>query len=359
MSATAQSISQPLERSADRRLVIVGGSTVVFSIIACAAGLLGVLPQGYSSALVMLGMGVALTVAWKVAARSATSASRARIAVRMSNVGLTLSGLAVVVALPRLTKTSGVGLLLVDLSAQLWTLALIAAAAGPARTLGWRALLGAFLFGFLGLTGLARFLGRPLIVALGTSSIFAVGIWVPITEELCKMLPVLVMLWMTRRAAAPRPSLLDLVLLGASAAAGLAVFENATFGRGGFSLTKIALVSLISPGDLKGAAFGWTVIQTGHLVHTALIAIGVGFAWLYRHQFQRTWIVAVIGIAVSLLEHCTQNSIITGGVNDILAKVLLAITFNGVLSTLLLVLGVGYIAYRERKAPGIAIGSAP
>jgi RsiW-degrading membrane proteinase PrsW (M82 family) len=318
MSVTAQSLKIPAGRGADLRLADIGAATVIFSISAFAAG----------------------------------SQSRTRIATLVSNVGLAVSALAGLAALPRLTKTSGVALLVMDLLAHLWTLALLTAAAGPVRTVGWRAFLGAFLFGFLGLTGLARFLGRPLILALGTSSLFAAAIWVPITEELCKMLPVILILVLALRRMEKRPPLLDLVLVGAWAAAGFALYENATYGRGGFSLTAIPIVSSIFPATLKGSAFGWTVSQSGHMVHTMLIALGVGFAFLYRSRLRRSWIVAASALAVTLIEHCSQNAISTGGANKIVAEVLLAITLSGRLSAILVVAGVAYVLTIEWRAVG-------
>ena len=352
MSVVAPSMKIPPGRGADLRLAVIGGATVVFSLSAFAAGYFGALPSGLSTATVLFGMGIALKVMWTYVAKSAGSSSRTHIATLMSNVGLAVSALAALAALPRLTKTSGVALLVIDVLAHLWTLALLTAAAGPVRTLGWRPYLGAFLFGFLGLTGLARFLGRPLILALGTSSVFAAAIWVPLTEELCKMLPVILILVLALRRGETRPSLLDLVLVGAWAAAGFGVYENATYGRGGFSLTAIPIVSLIFPAALKGSAFGWTVAQMGHMVHTALIALGVGFTFLYRHRLKRSWIVAATALAVTLIEHCSQNAISTGGANKIVAQILLAITLSGRLSAILLVAGIAYVLTVEWRAIG-------
>jgi RsiW-degrading membrane proteinase PrsW (M82 family) len=220
------------------------------------------------------------------------------------------------------------------------------------RTLGWRAFAGAFLFGFLGLTGLARFLGRPLIVALGTSNLFASAIWVPMTEEICKMIPVVLVLVLALRRTGSRPSLLDLVLIGCWAAAGFAVYENSGYGRGGFSLTASSITSLFFPDIMKGSAFGWNVVQNGHMVHTAVIALGVGFAFLYRRRLQRAWVVAAAGIAIALLEHCSQNAITTGHVNSIIGKALLAITLDGRLSSIALIAGIAYVATIEWRAVG-------
>jgi len=352
MSVNAETLQNLPDRNADRRLAVTGVATVVFSTAAFIAGSLGTLSNAYSTAIVMVGMGVALKVAWTYMARSATLASRNRMAKLLSNAGLALSALGVIAALPRLTKTSGVEQLLIDLCAQLWTVALLALAAAPVRTLGWRAFVGAFLFGFLGLSGLARFVGRPVILALGTSSIFAAGIWVPVTEELSKLIPGAFVLVLALRRAGSRPSLLELVLVEACAAAGFAVNENSGFGRGGFSLTGSTLLSPIYPGSLLGNAYGWTVIQTGHVIHTALIMLGVGFALLYRRRIARAWIIGVVAVTVTLIEHCAQNAIVTGHMNEVLGKILLAVTLNGRLSTMLVVAGVVYVCSFEWRAVG-------
>ena len=343
MSVTAQALQDPPGRGADLRLAVIGAVTVVFSITAFAAGMLGALPKGLSSAIVMFGMGVALKVVWTYVARSATSASRTRITTLLSNVGLGISTLAVIAALPRLSKAGGVELMLIDLFAHLWTIGILTAVAGPVRTLSWRAFAGAFLFGFL---------GRPLILALGPSNVFAVAIWVPLTEEICKMLPVILILVLALRRTESRPSLLDLVLVGCWAGAGFAVYENSGYGRGGFSLTASSIISLFFPDIMKGSAFGWTVAQNGHMVHTALIALGVGFAFLYRRRLQRAWVVAAAAIAVTLVEHCSQNAISTGHVNEIIAHMLLAVTLNGRLSAILLIAGIAYVATMEWRAVG-------
>ena len=139
---------------------IIAGVTMLFSVGVFAAAQLGVIPVGWSTGIVLVGTGIVLRLAWRVSSESASSAQRARLAKLMSNTGLTVAVLSAIAAVPRLTKTGGVGNLAVDLAAQLWTVAILLGAVGPARTLGWRALLGAFLLGFLGLVSLARFVGQ-------------------------------------------------------------------------------------------------------------------------------------------------------------------------------------------------------
>lgn len=326
---------------------LIAGITILFSVGVFIASQLGAIPAGFSTAAVLIGMGIVLKLAWTISSKSASSAEHARFALWMSNLSLIIATLTAVAALPRLTKEAGFGLFTVDLAAQLWTVGLLFAATGPTRTLGWRALLGAFLLGFLGIMGLARFVGRPVIVALGTNNLFATAIWVPITEELFKLLPLAFMLFFASRRPDSRPSLLDIVLLTGCTAAGFAVSENASYGRGVFSLTAAPLVSLLCPGTYQGAAYGWPMIQTGHLLHSALIALAIGWAVLYRGRWPqwipRAWIVPAVAVGAVVLEHCSQNALATGGLNPYVGKFCMIVTLGGRLCALLLALGVGYV----------------
>jgi RsiW-degrading membrane proteinase PrsW (M82 family) len=309
------------------------------------------MPSGIGTTVVLIGMGIVLRLVWSISSRSANSADSARLSLWMSNVGLIIATLSAVIALPRLTKAAGGVVLTQDLLAQLWTVGLLLAAAGPVRTLRWRALLGAFLLGFLGLMGLARLIGRPVIVALGAHNLFAAAIWIPVTEEILKLLPLAFMLFYALRRSDSRPSLLDLTLLTACAAAGFAVSENASYGRGGFSLSAAPLVSMLSPAANRGAAYGWPMVQTGHLLHSALITLGIGFFALYRKKMPggsaRAWIVPAVAVGAVLLEHCSQNAIVTGDLNRYVGEFCVILTLGGRLCALLLALGVGYVMMIE------------
>jgi hypothetical protein len=93
---------------------------MVFSVGIFVASQMGAMPVGIGTTVVLIGMGIVLKLAWSISSKAASSPQNARFALVMSNVGLTIAAL--------------VGLLF--------------AAAGPARTLRWRSLLGAFLLGF-------------------------------------------------------------------------------------------------------------------------------------------------------------------------------------------------------------------
>jgi RsiW-degrading membrane proteinase PrsW (M82 family) len=336
------------------KLGLVASVLMLFSVGVFIASQLGALPAGIATTVVLIGVGIVLRLTWTISSQSTNSVESARFSLMMSNVGLIIASLSAVAALPRLTKAAGIALFTEDLAAQLWTVGLLMAAAGPARTLRWRALVGAFLLGFLGIMGLARLVGRPMIVALGTHSLFAAAVWVPITEEILKLLPLAFILFFALRRSDSRPSLLDIVLLIACTAAGFAVSENASYGRGVFSLTDAPLVSLLSPAANRGAAFGWPMVQTGHLLHSALIALAIGFVALYRKRMpggpESAWMVPAVAVSAVLLEHCSQNAIVAGGVNRYLGEFCIIVTLGGRLCALLLALGVGYAMMIEWRA---------
>ncbi len=338
--------------SGDRTLAIVGGAIVAVSVGAVLARFAGVLPDGPATLIVLVCAGIGLKVAMSYAARSASSAARMRTMTLVSTVALAISGLTVLASLPRITKAAGLHPFAMDFAAQLWTLGLLIFVAGPVRTIGWRALVGVGLTGLLGITALARLVGTPLVEKLGTSSILATAVWVPITEEALKVLPVAIVLRMAMRRTETRPSVLDLTLIGAWTGAGFSLFEDAALGRGGFSLTANPLLSLLFPSEGKGVVYGWTVAQSGHLVHTALIVLGVSFGLMYRRPQSRAWIAPVAAIAAVLMEHCSQNAILTGRLNGVVAKISIVLTLGGRLTSLMLIGGIAYAIALEWRVVG-------
>lgn len=343
------------ERTTDRTLAIIAGASVAVSVGAVIARLVGVLPDGPSTLIVIVGAAIGLKVALTYASRSASDAARTRVMNLVSTIGLAISVATALASLPRITKAGGLHVFLLDFCAQLWTIALLWIVAGPVRTIGWRAFVGAWLTGFLGLTALARFVGTPVVDRLGVASLLGTALWVPITEELIKLLPVILVLVMAMRRPRARPSVLDVVLLAASTSAGFNTYESATFARGAFSLSGDPVLSLLVPGLNRGSEYGWTMMQTGHLVHTALLALSAAFALLYPKQFARRWIVPTAAIAAVLVEHCSQNAIITGQLNDVIGKLSIVLTLGGRLTTLMFIGGVGYVARLEWHVVGRGI----
>jgi hypothetical protein len=92
------------------------------------------------------------------------------------------------------------------------------------------------------------------------------------------------------------------------------------------------------------------MVQTGHLVHSALIALGIGFVVLYRGRLTRAWIVPVVAVSAVLVEHCSQNAMVVGGLNRYVGEFCMIITLDGRMCALLLALGVGYTMTLEWRA---------
>jgi RsiW-degrading membrane proteinase PrsW (M82 family) len=359
----ANAVSEPMRgasvSNSDLRLAMIAGAGVTLSIAALVARMAGILPSGLAVGVVVIGATIALKVAFAYAKGSASAPSRARILGLVSNVGLAISAVTVIGMLPVLTKTGGIGTFAVDLVANVWTLTVLAVAAGSVRTLGWRAFVGAGLTGFLGITGIATSLGRPVVTALGATSLLAVAVWVPLTEELCKSIPVIFVVVVALRRTRVRPSALDLMMLGAWSGAGFAVFEDAAYGRSRFHLGAIPLVSLLFPTEYSPERIGSSTVIAGHLIFSALIGLGIGLAVLYRKRFRRPAVVLLVAALASVLEHGLGNTLALNAyrrpaIGDFLAT----LTLGGRLTSLLLIVGIGYVLYIEWPAMGVA-GSRP
>jgi RsiW-degrading membrane proteinase PrsW (M82 family) len=344
--------SAPVRRST-RWPGVYAGAGAVLAAAALAAWVADQLSAGVAATIVLTGAAIGLRGVYAYTVRSATSPSATGTTSLVSTIGLAVSVLTVIGTVPHITKTAGLGTFTTDLMAQLWTLAILTAVAAPVRTLGWRPLAGASLTGFLASTGMARLVARPVVVALGQSSLMATAVWVPLTEELFKALPLIFVAVTALRRTSARPSALDLMLLGAWTGAGFALYENAVLGRGGFDLAAAPVLSLVFPSETAGRAVGWTVVQTGHLVHTALIGLGLGVALFYRTRVPRAWIAAAVAVGAALLEHMGQNALALGHVNATVGQIMLGLTLGGRLSSILLLGGVaGVVAVEWRSIGG-------
>jgi RsiW-degrading membrane proteinase PrsW (M82 family) len=337
--------------STDRTLAIVGGASGAVSIAALLARWADVLPAGPAALIMLIGVGVGLKAALSYAAKSASSVARTRVMTLVSTVALAISVVTLIGTLPRITQTAGMEPFMTDLLAELWTLAVLTVVAGPVRTLGWRAFVGAGLTGFLGITALAGLVGRPVVAQLGSASLLAVALWVPVTEEILKVLPVVLVVVLALRRSSVRPSALDLMLLGAWTGAGFALYENATYGRGSFSMSANPL-SLFFPIETHGVVEGLTV--AGHLVYTALIALGIGVSLLYKRRLRQAWVVAIAAIAAVLTEHVAINALAADSLNGVVAEAVEVLTLGGQLTTLLLIAGMAYVLLIETRSVGRA-----
>lgn len=337
----------------DRRLAIVGGACIGVSILGAVAELLGLLPSTVATVVVLVAAGVALRLALVVLGRTSSSGTRSRVARAISTVGLVISSATLILVLPSLTSEAGLGTFLSDLLAHAWTLGVLTVAASPVRTLSWRVFAAMGLTGFLALSLLAGLLGRPVVDALGSDSVLAIAVWVPITEMICLALPVLLILRSALRRSGSRPSAIDLLLVGAWAGAGFALYEDTQFGRGGPDWSAAPPFSLLFP-TLDGFhvehASG---VIAGHAVWIGLVGLALGFGLLYRHRFPHAWWVIPVALVVVFAEHAAINTISAlGGEVPLAVRLLLVLTVNGWLSSMLLVAGLVTVLWIECRALG-------
>lgn len=336
----------------DRRMAVIGGCAVTLSVGAVVVRSLGILPSSAASVMVLVGVAIALRVALSYAARSASSPTRARVLSIVSNVGLAISTVTLVASLPHLTGAGGTGKFVGDVFAHLWTLALLTIAAGPIRTLGWRAYAGVGFVGFLAVPAMSRLVGTPVVHQLGSDSLVATALWAPVTEEVLKASPVLLILLLVARRADVRPAALDVLLLGTWTGAGFALYEDATYGRGGFAWSADAPFSLLVPSELR-AGGGSSIVAGGHLVYTGLLALGLGISVLYRRRYRWAWLAAPVAFLVVLGEHIAVNAqplLTRTGAEPAVERILSPLTLGGRLSTLMLIAGVIGAVIIERRS---------
>ncbi len=339
----------------DRRLALAAAAVIAVSVLVVIARALKLLPAAVATGVVLGGVLIGLRILMIFSARSAGTATRARVLTIVATVGLAISAVTVVASLPHLTSTGGTGKFVGDLAAHLWCVALLLLAAATVRTTGWRVLLGIGFAGFLGVSALARFVGTPLVNHLGVNSLFATAVYVPVTEELLKALPVVVIVFFALRRREARPSALDAALLGAVSGAGFALYENALYGRGGAAWSVDAPFSLLLPTERKGSIGTETYIAGGHLVYTALIGLGIGITAYYRGRLRFAALAAPIAVIDVLAEHICGNALVlvnAQGKEPLVERILSPLTLGGRLSSILLVGGVAGMVWFERRITG-------
>jgi RsiW-degrading membrane proteinase PrsW (M82 family) len=334
----------------------MGGACVAVSVLSVILRLAGVLPSGWATAVVIAVTAIGLRVFIRYTGRSASTVHRARIAKFIALSGLALSMTTLFASLPVLLRGGGSDHFVENVFAHLWTVAILVAIAGTARTLNWMAFLGMGLTGFLAVTGIAFAIGRPVIEKLGDDSVFASAFYVPFTEEVLKALPAVLILVLAARQMRTRPSALELALLGAVLGAGFALYEDTQYHRGGFSFTAMPIASLVNPTAVDDSSgLNITYFSAGHMVYTTLIVFGLAIGVLYRRQYRWARLAILLTFADVLLEHCTQNYagfVAIGKGNTALFDAMRVVTLWGWLSTVLLVGGIVLVARTERRATG-------
>lgn len=341
---------EPATRSgADRLLVAAGSLAIAGAVAAALARRAGLVAPGWTIAVILAAGSIALGVLVRFVGRRATVDERARVAARIAAVGLGLSALSVAGALPVLTRAGGWSTFAADVGGHALGLLALFVLAACGRTMGWRVLLGMGFLGFLALPALARTVGEPVLQRLGASAPLGHSLWIPATENLLELLPVLVVALLAARRP-QRPAALDMMLLGTCVGIGFALSENAAYGRGGPHWSVAPPLSWLFPSVHGGPALGTWWFGGGHLIAGAAMGIGVGISVLYRRRYRWAVLAAPVLYVVTVAEHAMNNLLASR--NDApFVTVLQVVTLGGTLSAFLLLGAAGWLAQVERTEP--------
>ena len=275
---------------------------------------------------------------------------RAQVLRIVSWVGLGTSCLTFLASLPALVHQGGAGNVALGALESAWIVGVLLVALAPGRTAGPLALIGSFLGGYLGTVSLAVLVGRPVVDHFGGDSPVAASVWGPLTEEVLKLVPVTILVLVGRRIRPGRPPVVDAVLIGTVVAAGFALHENALYGRGtegGWFANPP--FSVLFP-TLRTATDGArTMLEGGHIVYTALTALGLAVTVGYWHRHRVARLAAPLAFLVVLGEHATVNrlGLAAGSVTPPWTKVGYLLSLGGYLSTVLLCGGLATVAVLE------------
>jgi RsiW-degrading membrane proteinase PrsW (M82 family) len=297
------------------------------------------------------GTGLARALLALIGGRRAVVSRRTQALQIISVTGLVIAVADLAFTLPTLLATGGAEPFLADLTGTVYTVALIALAAGLTRTVPWRAVLGLFFVGFFGVTALATLVGRPVLAGLAPGDAFGPVVYAPLSEELLKALPVAVVIWLAARNRSFRPSVGDAVLLGVALGAGFALYEDAVYGRGyGTGWLAAVPFSLLIPSVHPGGAFGTGFFVGGHVVYTGVASLGQAVGLLYGRRFRWAWIAIPMTFAVAVLEHMTANALTLMAYPPWWVQAGSTLTLGGHLSWLLLVGGLAVMTFAEARA---------
>jgi RsiW-degrading membrane proteinase PrsW (M82 family) len=277
----------------------------------------------------------------------------------LSSIGLATSVVTLALSAPKLVaEGGGWGVALGNLAQYGWTIVLLLVVFVKTRTIGARALLGAALAGFFGVSSLAVWAGKPFVDWLGPDSVFVMTVFAPVTEELLKLMPVAIFLLLARRSRRFRPSIGDAVLFGLAVACGMSMYENILYVRGtygGWFATLPFSAAMPFIHMQNGMLVG------GHVVYTALTSLGLAVTLLYGSRPRLARYALPVTLGVAIFEHMTVNRLVHIGSDDLgwFAQLSLVVTLWGYLSTLLLVAGVAAIVAFETRLMRQGGGALP
>lgn len=221
----------------------------------------------------------------------------------ISRVGLAFTALVFIFQLP-FFFAPGTDTVLPELEQLLFTFAWLLLVTAFTRTVSLLTLVAFWFFGVYPAIALALLVAEPVVRSAGVGSPLVADVWVPLTEEAIKVLPLVLFFVLAARRNQGQPSASDGLLLGFAVGAGFAFHEDVMFARIG--------------GDGWGSAAPWsTLFPSMHLVGTgaslghpgwvALMGLSLGLASLYRDRHWSRALPAVTFVLV-VLDHMASNA---------------------------------------------------
>lgn len=327
----------------DRLLIVLGIVSMVLTVGLAVADALHLLPGGIGVLLVIAAATIGIRSLFALRARQSSALSKPAVmnvvALVLLAVSVVTAGADVAVALQGHPVTNFLG----DILEHGWSLLLLMVIAIPARTMGWKSILGIVLTGLLAVSSLALFVGSPVVNSVTAYNQFAVAFYVPLTEELLKAAPIALFAILAARNRDSRPAALDFGLLGFACGMGFALIEDAAFGRVAGAWDSAPPLSTIFPSmHITAGLVSQGEVVAGHAVWSGFIGLGIGFGVLYWRRFRFAWIAILVTALLSIVEHAIGNA-------DLPPAALAVLTLHGTIVAILFPLGMIAAAIFEHR----------
>ena len=219
--------------------------------------------------------------------------------------GVTVALVALALQLPMFLEDGPVELLR-GLLQQLFIMMLLLAVTAATRSVSLGTLGIAFLVGALPAMALALVVELPPALAFGLGEGALVPIvWVPIVEELAKLLPVGLFLAFSVKGNNRQPAISDGLLLGFAVGAGFAFYEDGLAGEilssgdGWFDFPPWSLL-------LPTLSYLGDFVILNHGLWTALAGLGLGVAFFFRPR-RWAWAIAALALIAVTVQHMVFN----------------------------------------------------
>lgn len=214
-------------------------------------------------------------------------------------VGLAVSLLCFVIEFRYLVSVGNEpGVLVRNMAYGVWTIGLLMLATLALRTLRIRHVVRYWLFGFF--PAIAAVLIVEAVIPVDDGNL-RTALIVPILEELLKAVPLVVLMLLARAKRIAEPAITDFAVVGFAIGAGFGLHEDGLWERdiaGGFdsSFWGRLFPNFLDDNPFVVAHPGWT----------ALIGLGLGFMWHFRHR-RAAWLIGLAPFLVAVADHMSIN----------------------------------------------------